>query len=167
MAGGRGETGADQPLPRLASVQRADVAGLVVADIDLRECRFAGAHHLDQLQLTGEAAFHRAPDGGGRHGRCWPRSAWRQRRYGWRAGRWGRPPGKDEALPEVEGTPQPGPTEIAGIYRQLRNGRETARNEPGAGGFYYGECEMRRLVSSGSTEKRSVSWRLPKSGFLE
>ncbi len=37
--------------PRLISVLRADVTGLTVAGVDLRACRFAGAHHLDQLRI--------------------------------------------------------------------------------------------------------------------
>jgi hypothetical protein len=36
-------------------------------------------------------------------------------------------------------------TEIASIYRALRKGREDKKDEPGAGDFYYGELEMRRL----------------------
>jgi hypothetical protein len=36
----------------LVSVQRADVAGLVLTDIGLAYCHFAGAHHLEQLQLS-------------------------------------------------------------------------------------------------------------------
>jgi hypothetical protein len=44
----------------------------------------------------------------------------------------------------LEGARQPGPGELAGIYRRLRKGREEAKNEPGAADFYYGECEMRR-----------------------
>ena len=43
--------------PRLLSLRRADVAGLTVASVDLRACRFAGAHHLDQLRVGEEASL--------------------------------------------------------------------------------------------------------------
>jgi hypothetical protein len=38
--------------------------------------------------------------------------------------------------------------DIADLYRQLRRGREQAKNEPGAADFYYGEMEMRRMSDS-------------------
>jgi hypothetical protein len=38
--------------PRLLSIRRADVAGLRLADVDLRACRFAGAHNLDRLRIA-------------------------------------------------------------------------------------------------------------------
>jgi hypothetical protein len=37
------------------------------------------------------------------------------------------------------------PARLAALYRELRKGREDAKDEPGAADFYYGECEMRRL----------------------
>jgi uncharacterized protein YjbI with pentapeptide repeats len=48
--------------PRVVSLRRADVAGLTVADVDLRACRFAGAHHLDQLR-TEQSDFAYTPRG--------------------------------------------------------------------------------------------------------
>jgi hypothetical protein len=36
------------------------------------------------------------------------------------------------------------PARLAALYRDLRKGREDAKDEPGAADFYYGECEMRR-----------------------
>jgi uncharacterized protein YjbI with pentapeptide repeats len=54
--------------PRLMSLRRADVAGLTVAGVDLRACRFAGAHHLDQLRIdesfVGFTPFGLTPGGG-------------------------------------------------------------------------------------------------------
>jgi hypothetical protein len=48
--------------------------------------------------------------------------------------------------------------DIAEIYRDLRNGLEEGKNEPGAADFYYGEMEMRRLAAReptvGSTDRR-------------
>jgi hypothetical protein len=37
------------------------------------------------------------------------------------------------------------PARLAALYRELRKGREDAKDEPGAADFYYGEMEMRRL----------------------
>jgi uncharacterized protein YjbI with pentapeptide repeats len=48
--------------PRLTSVRHADVAQLTLAGVDLRACRFAGAHHLDQLHIE-ESDFARTPKG--------------------------------------------------------------------------------------------------------
>ena len=36
------------------------------------------------------------------------------------------------------------PARLAAVYRELRKGREDAKDEPGAADFYYGEMEMRR-----------------------
>jgi uncharacterized protein YjbI with pentapeptide repeats len=45
--------GVRQWQPRLLSIGRADVAGLRLADVDLRACRFVGAHNLDMLRIEG------------------------------------------------------------------------------------------------------------------
>jgi len=45
----------------VASLSRADVAGLAIADADLQACRFADAHNLDRLRLESPKAFTRAP----------------------------------------------------------------------------------------------------------
>jgi hypothetical protein len=47
--------------PRLLSVQGANIAGLTVSNVDLAECRFAGAHNLDRLRLETEVTFSAAP----------------------------------------------------------------------------------------------------------
>jgi uncharacterized protein YjbI with pentapeptide repeats len=132
--------------PQLVSVQRADVAGLVLTDLDLSTCHFAGAHHLDQLRITGADTFWRVATGPFGNGRqvlaeecAWRRRANPQRR------RW-------QTTASLAGHPflahayQPGPAELAWIYRQLRKGREDQKNEPGAADFYYGEMEMRRVA---------------------
>src|SRR5215211_3759001 len=45
--------------PRLLSLCRADVAGLRTANVDLRACRFNGAHNLDKFRIEGEPLFAR------------------------------------------------------------------------------------------------------------
>jgi len=146
--------------PRLLSVQRADVAGLRLADVDLRACRFADAQNLDRLRIEGAPLFART------HG--W----WRARRktlaeeQHWRANRPGRwrkagwypracqPPGS----PRAEAPAMVEPARLAAVYRGLRKGREDAKDEPGAADFYYGECEMRRHDPTTPTAERLVLW---------
>jgi uncharacterized protein YjbI with pentapeptide repeats len=157
--------------PRLLSLQGANVAGLGLANVDLRECRFAGAHNLDRLRLETKIAFSEAAvrlpwdwrrviaeEHAWRAARSerwapprwWP--AWLNRplrgirRIG-RSKRWERPESPPAWLHGPFGTQWPGVLpagQIAGLYRALRKGREDAKDEPGAADFYYGEMEMRR-----------------------
>jgi hypothetical protein len=46
---------------RLLSVVRADVAGLRLGNVDLRACRFAGAHNLDRLHIEGAPLLAQVP----------------------------------------------------------------------------------------------------------
>jgi len=126
--------------PRLLSLRRANVAGLTVGNVNLADCRFAGAHNLDKLRLEAGAVFGLSPAVAG-----WERrqviaeeAAWRAARA--RPGRWSAPnwPGFDDR-PEVLS-----PGAVAVLYRALRKSREDAKDEPGAADFYYGEMEMRR-----------------------
>jgi uncharacterized protein YjbI with pentapeptide repeats len=76
------ETGPPRPggQPWLASLCRADVPGLAVAGLDLRACRFKGAHNLDQLRLESAKAFATTP-------------GWHAVTPGWRAVKgWAWPP---------------------------------------------------------------------------
>jgi hypothetical protein len=67
--------------PRLLSLQRADVAGLTVANVDLRACRFLGAHNLDKLRLETPKPFARSPGWKGvKSGWRWPPVWWWTRR---------------------------------------------------------------------------------------
>jgi hypothetical protein len=150
--------------PRLLSLRRADVAGLTVASVDLRACRFAGAPHLDQLRVGEEASLGYTPGGW----RWTTRLTIAEERY-WRAypHRDGTTLPDDHATHAVDGRSgaagrgvdwygpanqppawlamePPSPLQIAVIYRALRKGREDNRDEPGAADFYYGEMEMRR-----------------------
>jgi hypothetical protein len=47
--------------PRVLSLRRADVAGLTIANADLRACRFLGAHNLDKLRVEGDVSFGYTP----------------------------------------------------------------------------------------------------------
>src|SRR5881275_2727250 len=47
--------------PRLVSLRGVDVGNLVVVDIDLSWCLFAGAHRLDQLRFEGDCWSNSPP----------------------------------------------------------------------------------------------------------
>ncbi len=128
---------------RIVSLRGADVSALVLADVDVRFCRFMRAYNLHKLRFDGDVGF--APS---------PPSRWRTTRqviaeeHHWRAVQqrgdgWWSPPTQPGDTPS---TPPEilQPAEIAAIYRSLRQGREEARDEPGAADFYYGEMEARR-----------------------
>jgi hypothetical protein len=138
-------------IPTLMSVQRANVANLTVSRTDLTACRFAEANNLDQLRLEGGARFSSVPRGFRRS-----RRQVVAEEYEWRASRrakgWAKP-----YWPPWTPRPDPlSPSQIAGIYRALRKGREDRKDEPGAADFYYGEMEMRRHDPVASRPERLV-----------
>jgi uncharacterized protein YjbI with pentapeptide repeats len=153
--------------PRLLSVRGADVAGLTIANTDLRACLFAGAYHLDQLRIEG-CEFAVAPGG-------W---RWTTRKTIAEEHRWRQPPPAtgSRAKPLAWYRPQHRPPswleakgrsngldaleagQIASLYRALRKGREDAKDEPGAADFYYGEMEMRRHNPDTPRAERLVLW---------
>ncbi|MGW0935851.1 pentapeptide repeat-containing protein [Streptomyces sp. NPDC002666] len=143
---------------RVSSVRGVDAAHLVLTDIDLVDCLFAGAFHLDQLRLEGRCTFASTPTGLHRRYLICP-YRWSSRRtlaeeHHWRAQLAGqpalpdgRPPsprvwrtGPNHTSPDLT----PDPEDVATLYRQLRKAFEDGKNEPGAADFYYGEMEMRR-----------------------
>jgi uncharacterized protein YjbI with pentapeptide repeats len=136
--------------PRLLSLRRADVAGLTLAGIDLRACRFAGAHHLDRLRIDGHPRFAPTP-----RGWRWAKRQTLAEEHHWRhahgAGGWYPPP--CQPPPWAEQPASPHPLEVAALYRALRKGREDDKDEPGAADFYYGEMEMRRQARALAARK--------------
>jgi hypothetical protein len=48
--------------------------------------------------------------------------------------------------------------QIAALYRELRKGREDAKDEPGAADFYYGEMELRRHNQEAPWTERLILW---------
>jgi hypothetical protein len=154
-----GEAVSEQP--RLLSLRRANVGGLGLANVELADCRFAGAHNLDKLRMEADVSFA-APVSKG-----WE---WRQviaEERAWRAnrtGRWTKPlwPAWADDEPRALEAGQ-----IAGLYRALRKGREDAKDEPGAADFYYGEMEMRRHAQgSGRNRPRAPSRGRVERGIL-
>ena len=130
--------------PQLVSLRQANVAGLGLSNVSVADCLFADAHNLATLRLEGNVAFAAAPAPLGRlswEGRqvIAEERAWRADRrppWGWTAPSW---PDWLGQRPDVLD-----PSQIAGLYRALRKGREDIKDEPGAADFYYGETEMRR-----------------------
>jgi uncharacterized protein YjbI with pentapeptide repeats len=155
------QAGKLNPRPQVVSLRGVDVANLVLTDIDLGSCLFAGAHHLDQLRLEGPKAFADAPRG--LHtGRAWPPVWWWTRRQTlaeerrWRGTRrkhngWVRSASQPPEWLAAR-TDQPpallGPERVGALYRALRKAHEDSKHEPGAADFYYGEMEMRRHARS-------------------
>ncbi|MFE2711945.1 pentapeptide repeat-containing protein [Streptomyces mirabilis] len=136
---------------RLASLRGVDAAHLVLADVDLSGCLFAGTVHLDQLRLEGACSFDRVPPG--THWRRWRPVRFTQRRtlaeeHHWRARQPTAVRGWNVA---VFGAGHVGPAQLAPVYRALRKAFEDDKNEPGAADFYYGEMEMRRHDRTGTS----------------
>jgi uncharacterized protein YjbI with pentapeptide repeats len=147
--------------PRLLSVCRADLAGLRLADVDLRACRFVGTPNLNLLRIEGAPLFARTAGwwlarrktlAEEQHYR-YVQLAGRRRSVGWYPRACQPPASPDADEPEVLE-----PARLAALYRDLRKGREDAKDEPGAADFYYGECEMRRRDPDSPRAERLVLW---------
>jgi hypothetical protein len=155
------------PTVAVSSVQGVDAAHLVLTSVDLSDCVFSRAFHLDQLRLEGRCTF--APTPTGLHRRfLWPRW-WTRRRtlveeHHWRAQSSGQSTVTSSARswrtgPHPQDQRIPGPEDIAALYRQLRKAFEDGKNEPGAADFYYGEMEMRRHDRTGTPRgERGLLW---------
>ncbi|MFE2346070.1 pentapeptide repeat-containing protein [Kitasatospora cineracea] len=145
---------------RLLSLDGVDTAQLVLEDVDLTQCHFTGAFHLDQIQIGFGCAFAGPPSGWRRRSgrlpvRCSARKALAEEHH-WRAqvGDSGWRQGPYHGLPGVGA----GPEDLAGVYQRLRKAFEEAGNEPDAADFYYGEMEMRRHDRSRPRAERRLLW---------
>jgi hypothetical protein len=156
------------PTVAVTSVQGLDAAHLVLTAVDLSDCVFSEAFHLDQLRLEGRCAF--APTPTGLHLRfLWPHW-WTRRRtlaeeHHWRAQSSGQSAMTSSArywrTDPHHHDPRftPDPEGIAALYRQLRKAFEDGKNDPGAADFYYGEMEMRRHDRTGTPRgERGLLW---------
>ncbi|MBP2330604.1 uncharacterized protein YjbI with pentapeptide repeats [Kibdelosporangium banguiense] len=149
IEGERIGTRTDEWVPGLVALQGTDVSELVLTDVDLRWCRFAGAHHLDKLRIEGRSPFHRPPSGW-RAGWTWlPVWRWTSRQvlaeeHAWRRqGRTSKAAGWQQ-LGSGDAAVEVGAERLAVLYRSLRKALEDGKDEAGAGDFYYGEMEARR-----------------------
>ena len=143
----------DKP-PRLLSVEGTDLSNVTMVGLDLDACRFVGAYNLDQLHI--DADFAETPSKW-----RWARRRTLAEEHLWRAAYDRRPgwyppqcrPRDDDALPAHDRRSSKSVSagaeaaRVQAAYRELRKSFEDARNEPGAADFYYGEMEMRRMVS--------------------
>jgi uncharacterized protein YjbI with pentapeptide repeats len=161
--------------PRLLSLRLANVAGLGLNNVDLADCRFAGAHNLDKLRLEADVSFSTAPSRLGRLSWDWRQVIAEERAWRVRPSPSQTPSASTGHLAETRGWTEPwwpgwlhdpepellDPGEIAGLYRALRKGREDIKDEPGAADFYYGEMEMRRRAhrpGGSNNTRRGASW---------
>lgn len=145
------------PAPRLLALEKVDATNLTLAGLRLDACRFQGCYNRDKLRIEGPLRFAGTPDDG-----LWTNRnvvaeehAWRaefdQRPHGWFPKSCRRP---DETSPMRLGLLRSGwstreeAAQVQSIYRDLRKGREDAKDEPGASDFYFGEMEMRRLAAT-------------------
>lgn len=134
-----------RPMPSLTSVRRANVSELVLSDLDLRHCRFAGAHGLDKLRIDATCQFKDALPRLG----ITPAWVYTRRRLIDEEVAWRRARVRRFRKRPLKGHQPEKPLDalaIASTYRDLRKGLEDLKDEPGAGDYYYGECEMRRLA---------------------
>jgi hypothetical protein len=154
--------------PRLISLRQSNVANLVLADLDLRACRFDGVHNLDKLRIEHTEAFAHPPAGWRVQGR-WPMLfRWTDRQvlaeeHEWRKAHENNAKRDGWYSSEAEAAQLANPrmleaSDIASLYRSLRKSREDSKDEPGAADFYYGEMEMRRAASSRFSGENAVLW---------
>jgi hypothetical protein len=129
-----------EPRPRLVTVRGAHVAALALSDVDLRACRFFGAHGLQSLDIEASCNWPHTPG--------YPRYIYREtiaEEHDWRGERWDQLSTQPPAwLERRDGPPKLKCAQIAALYRALRKAREDGKDEAGAGDLYYGEMEMRR-----------------------
>jgi Pentapeptide repeats (9 copies) len=152
--------------PRVQSLQGSDVRNLVLSNVDLRGCRFSGAHNLDQLRLEATIDLADPPTDWRVGWAMLPLWRWTRRRTLAEEQRWRRAQAKHagwypracraRGLAQQERALRP--ADIALLYRALRKGREDSKDEPGAADFYYGEMEMRRHDQTAPWSERVVLW---------
>lgn len=143
--------------PRLLALDKVDATNLTLDGVDLDACRFKSCHNRDKLRIGGPLRFVRTPAS-----RLWTNRYVLAEEHEWRA-KYDRHPhdwfpsrcrAPSDPLPEHMGhrrktwPAREGAAQVQSIYRDLRKGREDAKDEPGASDFYFGEMEMRRLAAT-------------------
>ncbi|WP_344547420.1 pentapeptide repeat-containing protein [Actinomadura fulvescens] len=146
------EPGGTTPRVKVVSLHDADAERLVLTDVDLSECRFAGMQQLEKITLDGRCRFAANPRG--TRQMLAEEHHWRAHKPRWRVGRAAR----WTAAPDGVGVVDPARLEV--LYRQLRKALEDSKNEPGAADFYYGEMQMRRHSGRGGRglAERTLVW---------
>jgi uncharacterized protein YjbI with pentapeptide repeats len=138
---------------RLLTVQGAQIASLSLSAMDIKQCRFFGAHGLESLNIEPNCEWRHTPE----HWRCIDREmiaeeqTWRSndaavRRFRltrWLGHRlWGPSSRSSDGFQQRTLDPM----QLAVLYRALRKGREDNKDRAGAADLYYGEMEMRHLA---------------------
>jgi hypothetical protein len=154
--------------PTLLTLCSARVAGLSISNVDLRECRFFGAHGLETLSIEPSCQWLHTPQGLG----CIDREMiaeeddWRlrdERRRDGRRLRVRRPRIRwDDGDPSRNREQARGEAldlgQLAGVYRALRKASEDSNDQAGAADLYYGEMEMRRRNPMPGKRGRPRAW---------
>jgi hypothetical protein len=161
--GSRRRRASGEQLVRVRSLRGVDAEHLTLSDSDLSGCLIYGLRRPEQLRLEGRCEFARTPP---RVYLRWRWLPWRwtsrevlYEEYLWRrdtplaALGWDSPMPGPEAQQDDPEAPLPTAARLTVLYRQLRQGLEDAKNEPGAADLYYGEMEMRRLSTKGRAER--------------
>lgn len=143
---------------RLITVRGAQVSRLSLSDLDLRACRFFGAHGLESLNVEPSCTWPRTPPGRRcidremiaeeHQWRCQKESQREEQRWHRRRNHWSPHAADSHDWPDRRSKGEPlDPAELAALYRALRKAREDNKDQAGAGDLYYGEMEMRRATS--------------------
>jgi hypothetical protein len=159
-----------EPRSRLITLRGAHIASLSLSNVDLRACRFFGAHGLESLSIEASCLWPPTPV----HWRTRARETIAEEHH-WRASvldseglaavlarlklsaspGWRDPYTRPPAwLEQRDGADVLEPRQIAALYRSLRKAREDNKDEAGAGDLYYGEMEMRRRDPHGVQAQR-------------
>jgi len=140
---------------QIDSLRGTRLERLTLKGLDLRECAFSEARTLDAVVISGRGQLAtdtlKTPWGSPRE-LIADENAWRK-------------VAKSEVRPDIVARQVPSASEVAETYRALRRGREAARDRPGAGDFYYGEMEMRRLSAERLTDRLVLSAYWILSGY--
>jgi Pentapeptide repeats (9 copies) len=159
---------------RLLSLNRVDATNLTLAGLDLSPCRFLDCYNRDLLRIDGRPQFASQADRP-----WWTRRQVLAEEHLWRARYDRRPTGWFPTACRHPGETFPSRTQrdhharleaarIQSVYRDLRKGREDAKDEPGAADFYFGEMEMRRLAAHPWSAERlllSAYWAIAGYGL--
>jgi hypothetical protein len=120
--------------PTIVSLAGVDASQLVLEDVDLRECRFRGAHQLDGITIGTSARFAMQKA---------------SKRLGLSKQILIEDPLFRGSAPDADSpVARSGPQDaawVAEIYRQLRRAREASHDYSRASDFYYREMRLREL----------------------
>ena len=146
----------------ITDLRSANVTDMVLSSINLTECRFLGAHGLDTLRIDSSCDMRSSEDLPER----WPMRNSRRKiiveELNFRKPNHHTPvtpmPNTAAGNRTLQESTSAKALDIATIYRDLRRGLETSKNEPGAADFYYGEMEMRRRSTDTPWAERFLLW---------